>query len=275
MADPGSCTPSATAPRQRPFRQAERAALIAQLCDPRVADWLAAIRQPFDTAEADTFLAFAADPAQRVRALDVDGTLIGGMRLGDTLWYWLAPDHWGRGYMTRALREALAERFSAPAPPVVATCREDNAASRALLGRLGFSARPVPRRMFFHGAGTSRACRDHLLTPEQWHLLNPPRLTAPGLVLRPARQADLATVQGLMEGAPPGGPWPGRDEERLRAFLEIHRFRGSGTALWLVEDEARRARGVALAGDGAARMRFAHLQDEERLRAAVQRLLGA
>lgn len=264
------------APLRRAFGPADRDALAKQLGDPRVADWLAAVRQPFDADEAEEFLTFASDPEQRVFALEQDGTLIGGLCVGDVVWYWLAPAHWGQGHMTRTLHAALAERFRSPAPPLIATCREDNTASRRLLARIGFSPRPAPRRMFFHGAGRSFACRDYVLSAEQWHLLNPPRLSCPGsaLTLRPARQTDLAAVQRLSEGAPHDGTWPGTDPAQVRRFLETHRFRGAGTALWIVEDDARSTLGMALCGDTAPRTRFACKERTDRLHREVLRLLG-
>jgi len=260
-------------PRLRPFGNDDLAAIIVQLGDPRVAEWLAAIRQPFDISQAEEFLAFSADPAQRVFALDQDGVVIGGLCLGDALWYWLAPSHWGHGYMARALRAALADHFAVPTPPLTATCREDNTASLSVLRRVGFSAAPMTRRMFFHGAGTSYLCRDHMMTPEQWHVLNPPHLQGPRISLRPARQADLASVQRLLQGQPRCDKWPGQDETKVRHFLETHRFRGAGTALWIIENEERCVLGMVLCDGGRPALRFSTAKDRDRLLSEVHTLL--
>lgn len=260
-------------PRLRPFGQGDVPAILAQFNDPRVTQWLAALRQPFDIDEAEEFLTFAADPAQHVRALELDGDVIGGLSLGDALWYWLTPEYWGQGHMAGALRAALADHFADPVAPLTATCREDNAASVAVLQRLGFSARPEMRRMFFHGAGSSFACRDYLMTPEQWHVLNPPRLNRWPICLRPSRQADLATVQRLQQGLLSGGIWPGQNEREVRQFIETYRYRGVGLALWIIEVEERSPVGMALAGIGEPTLCFSEAVDQDRYLAEVLRLL--
>ncbi|KPP93813.1 MAG: acetyltransferase [Rhodobacteraceae bacterium HLUCCA08] len=270
--DPDAATPRM--PRLRPFRQDDLEVLRAQLGDPRVSEWLAAIAQPFDLSQAMAFMDFAADPAQKVRALEIDGVVIGGLCVGDALWYWLAPAHWGRGHMTRTLRTACADHFASPRPPLTATCREDNTASRAVLGRLGFSPCPQTRRMFFHGARTSYPCRDHVMTPEQWHLLNPPCLRGSRITLRPARQTDLPAVQRLLEGAPAGGTWPRGTETGIRGFIETHRFRGTGPALWMIENDERRTLGMALSGHGVPAIRCPAAHDDDGLIPDVLRLLS-
>lgn len=261
------------APRLRPFRKDDLDVILAQLGDPRVSEWLAAIGHPFDITQASRFLAFAADPAQKVRALEIDGVVIGGLCVGDALWYWLAPAHWGRGQMTRTLRTALADHFATPKPPLTATCREDNGASRAVLGRLGFSPYPQTRRMFFHAAQTSYACRDHVMTPEQWHILNPPCLHGPQITLRPARQTDLAAVQRLLQGVPARGVWPQSTETKVRDFIETHRYRGAGPALWMIETDERRVLGIALSGVDSPEVCFSVASDGERLMPEILSLL--
>jgi len=268
-------TDTSRAPRLRPFRQEDLDVILAQLGDPRVSEWLAAIRHPFDITQASEFLAFAADPTQKVRAMDIDGVVVGGLCVGDALWYWLAPAHWGRGHMTRTLRAALAEHFATPTPPLTATCREDNRASRTVLDRLGFSPFPRTRRMFFHAAQTSHVCRDHIMTPEQWHVLNPPCLRGPKITLRPARQTDLAAVQRLLQGLPAGGVWPQGTETKVRAFIETHRYRGTGPALWMIENDERRTLGMAVSGNGAPTIRFPDATDAERLLPDVLNLLSS
>lgn len=248
-------------------------ALLTQLGDPRIADWMAAIPQPFDTSQARAFLTFAEDDSQKVRAVEINGTVIGGLCVGDSLWYWLAPYYWGRGLINTVLRAALTDHFAGPASPLIATSREDNSASIAVLRRLGFSPRPETRRMFFHSAGTSLLCRDHVMTPEQWHILNPPHLRGTQFTLRPARQADLATVQRLLEGSGRDNTWPASSERHVRRFLETHRYRGMGPALWIIENEERRALGVAISGTGVPVARFSQPGDCDRLLPEVLTLL--
>ena len=262
-------------PTLREMRDDDLPEIAAQLSDPRVAEWLAAIRPPVDPAQAREVLAVARDPLQTVRLLELSGRVIGGFCIGPRFWYWLDPRHQGGGHMTCALHAALGACFATDGPPLIATCREDNAASVALLHRLGFSPRPVTRRLFFHGAGSAMTCRDHVMTPEQWHFLNPPRRQAGKLILRPARQEDLATVQQLLEGETPAPPWPRPGADAVRAFLERHRFRGwADPALWIVETDERRAIAMALttAGSGDTHLRPARL--EAKLRPAVRAALS-
>ena len=91
--------------------------------------------------------------------------------------------------------------------------------------------------------------------------------------LRPARQADLASVQRLLQGQPHCDKWPGQDETKVRHFLETHRFRGAGTALWIMENVERCALGMVLCGGGRPALRISTAQDRDRLLSEVHTLL--
>ncbi|MEU4508051.1 GNAT family protein [Nonomuraea wenchangensis] len=80
------------------------------------------------------------DPANRVRAIEVDGRLAGNL----VAWweedrrfigYWMGREFWGRGIGTRALGLFLAEE---PARPLHADPHAGNTASVRLLERHGF-----------------------------------------------------------------------------------------------------------------------------------------
>lgn len=253
----------------RPLVPSDTQAIIHQLNDPSVGRWLAAVNQPFGPAEAEALLEHAEQPDTHLRGIDQDGTLVGCLCIGPTLWYWLAPDFFSKGIMTRALTAAISARFSALAPPITATCHEHNLASRALLQRLGFAASPATRRMFFHGTGHAEPCRDYLMAPEQWHLLHPPAIDLGSVTLRPARQTDAGTLGHV----PPGpAPWPSADA--LPAFIEEHRFRGGRHGLFMIRDGNRRDIGLALFRDHETVLRFLTDEDDLRHRQTVDAALA-
>lgn len=247
----------------RPPARSDLSDLSRQLNDGRVARWLAAVSQPFDAGE---LLEHEQDPGESVRLIERDAKVIGGLCIGGSLWYWLEPDHWRQGVMRRALRLAMAARFSQPAPPLYATCHVDNVASCALLSDLGFARLPTRRRMFFHGTRTSESCRDYLMAPEQWHLLNPPKLVADTAVLRPARQNDAAALTHMLPGRDHDS-WP--DANALPDFIETHRFRGNATGLFVVVDKDRRTVGMALVDNGRPKLRFLDATEASRHSASV------
>ena len=81
-----------------------------------------------------------ADPTVDARTVRADGEIVGSVArwLDDgeaEITYWIDPAHWGRGIATRAMRlflDVLRDR------PVRAHVAADNAASIAVLERLGF-----------------------------------------------------------------------------------------------------------------------------------------
>ncbi|MAC81602.1 MAG: hypothetical protein CML66_26475 [Rhodobacteraceae bacterium] len=243
--------------------------IARQLRDPRVGRWLAAVAQPFGAAEAKALLDHADQDDVHLRGIERDGKLVGCLCIGATLWYWLAPEQFAQGIMRQALTAAIAARFATPAPPITATCHEDNAASRALLQRLGFGLSPARRRMFFHGTGRAEPCRDYILAPEQWHLLRPPAIDIAGLTLHPARQTDMA-VLARVPSAP--GPWP--DGATLAGFIETHRFRGAGHGLFVIRDGNRRDIGLALVHAGETAVCFVSAEDDSRHRTHVEAALA-
>ncbi|MGP6085857.1 GNAT family N-acetyltransferase [Antarctobacter jejuensis] len=226
----------------RPLDEADLPEVVRQLSDPRIAPWLAAVPQPFDLPEARALLDHSRHPGETMRIIETEGALAGCLCLGAGLWYWLDAAFHGRGLMRTALSTALSEWFARPSPPLIATSREDNTASRGLLTRLGFAQPPRTRRMFFHGSGRSEPCFDYVMAPEQWHLLNPPKIKVADLVLRPARQKDAALLAQMTSANDP--VWP--MAEHLPAFLETHRVRTSARGIFVIEDDATRLIGMAL-----------------------------
>ncbi|WP_417205150.1 GNAT family N-acetyltransferase [Antarctobacter sp.] len=255
----------------RPPTEADLPDIAHQLGDPRIAPWLATVAQPVDAQQARALLIHGQHPGEEVRLICRDNSVLGALCIGAALWYWLDPNHWRGGIMKRALTLAIHARFARPAPPLVATCHEDNAPSRALLCQLGFAPYPIGRRMFFQGTQRAEPCRDYLLAPEQWHLLHPPKIAAGQATLRPARQSDAATLARMLPRAGTG-PWP--EAETLPAFIETHRFRGAREGLLVIEDDTRRSIGMALIAHGGPALCFLSDADERRHRAGVEAALA-
>ncbi|SNS86758.1 GNAT family N-acetyltransferase [Antarctobacter heliothermus] len=256
----------------RPPTDADLPEITRQLSDQRIARWLATVAQPVDPDQARTLLSHGQHPGEAFRLIERENRVVGALCLGASVWYWLDPEHWREGIMRRALKLAIRSRFAHPAPPLVATCHEDNDASRALLIRLGFAPCPVGRRMFFQGTQAAEPCRDYMLAPEQWHLLHPPEIIAGQVLLRPARQTDAATLGHMLPRAGTG-PWPAA--EALPTFIETHRFRGRPEALYVIVDDNRRCIGMALSGHDHTALRFLSAEDETRHRARIEASLAA
>ncbi|MDW3224332.1 MAG: GNAT family N-acetyltransferase [Paracoccaceae bacterium] len=259
--------------RLRPPTQSDLPAIASQINDDRVAPWLATVTRPFDDAAARALLDHGRHPGEHLRLIERNGTRVGGVCLGRGLWFWLAPAFWGNSIMHRALTLAIGTRFQQPAPPLIATCHDENSASRALLARLGFARSPTGRRMFFHGKQSSEPCHDHLLTPEQWHLLHPPIIVVGRTRLRPARQVDAATLALMLPQARDGrGLWP--EAEGLPTFIETHRFRGPRQGLFMVEDDTLRSVGMALIQRPKPALRFLDDTEQARHRADAEAALA-
>jgi RimJ/RimL family protein N-acetyltransferase len=133
---------------------------IARACaDPELARWLPRLPHPYRLADAESFVAHAAEAWRRgdeaiFAVADPRGDRVVGMlalepvrrRAGVEVGYWLAPAARGRGTMTRAVRLACAWAFASGWPRVEALVRPDNAASLAVCERAGFRREGVLRR---------------------------------------------------------------------------------------------------------------------------------
>ena len=140
--------------------------------------------------------------------------------------------------MREAAQAVLAAYFKDPnAAPVPTSYMIGNTRSAALLHSLGFSR--------LVGVVAIKSCarealvdaRQMVLTPEQWHAVNPIEIATPRMHLRPLRPADatdLARIAGNDRVAPMmasvASPWPEVDVLR---WIEQRRWRGRvGFFLW-------------------------------------------
>lgn len=228
----------------RPMKNSDLSVVMEQLGNPDIAPWMAAVRQPFTYEDAEEILALALDPAQCLRMIEVEGSIVGCLRLAPDVWFWLAPAAQGQGLMLRALRAAIGAHFASQAQPLFATCREDNHAAQALLIRLGFSRMPTRKRVFFQYEERALTCHEYVMSCEQWLLLYPPTVTMGPLRLRPASQKDAPTLRLMLPrpGHDDDAFWPHQDN--LSDFLEQHRCRIPGRGLFVIEDVNRRVLGI-------------------------------
>jgi RimJ/RimL family protein N-acetyltransferase len=132
----------ATAITLRPFEDGDLEALFAFESDPRAVRMAAFTRaDPSDRGAFDAhYERVRSDPSNTLLAIDDDGEFVGtigsftleGRR---EVTYWVAPERWGQGLASRALRAFLAIESTRPLYGRVAG---HNAASAKVLARAGF-----------------------------------------------------------------------------------------------------------------------------------------
>lgn len=224
----------------RELTEADAPIIVDQLNTPEIAEWLAAVPQPFEPDHVSPLLDLAQTEGTALYGIEAGGKLSGCLCLGANTWFWLVPEFWKGGVMTMALHAAIHAYFNRVAAPLYATARLDNHASRALLKKLGFAALPDKRRMFFQSAGTSHQCEDFVLAPEQWHLMHPPRLDIDGATIRPATHKHASDLATFLPNRP---PWPKTD---LLPFIDKARFRGGFGGLFVIHDDNKQMIGAAV-----------------------------
>lgn len=147
----------------RPFAPADAGALHRLINDFEVCRNLADVPFPYPRALADDWIAaslraLAAGEAVHlaVTAREGEGGLVGGVGLHfapggrrGRIGYWVARRFWGRGIGREAVGRVLEWAFAThPLEVIEATAASDNAASIALLHRLGFRHAGFGRRHF-------------------------------------------------------------------------------------------------------------------------------
>lgn len=122
--------------------------LFAKIADERVVRNLATAPWPYDPDDARAFLAARRPPMLPGFLITLPGEsgseLIGCIGLHDSdgqveLGYWIARDHWGRGYATEAGRAVLRLAAVLGHKRLGAFHFTDNPASGKVLARLGFA----------------------------------------------------------------------------------------------------------------------------------------
>jgi RimJ/RimL family protein N-acetyltransferase len=153
----------------RPGWPEDSEALFKAVADEGIVRNLASAPWPYRLADAEAFLATdheASAPAFLIfRRTDGSPELIGSVGFGRRpdseleFGYWIARDHWGRGYATEAGEAALAlGRHSLKLTRVHAGHFLDNPASGRVLQKLGFRTTGVIAPRFSAGRGAAAPC---------------------------------------------------------------------------------------------------------------------
>ena len=149
--------------------------------DARIARFLRdSFPYPYSPEDAEAFIAFAREENGRgefYRAIVADGKAVGGIAVtrgadvykkSGELGYWLAPAVWGRGVMTRAVREICKEVFeTTDIVRIFAEPFSVNAASCRVLEKCGFRMEGVLPQSVRKGGALLDSCI-YGLTREEW-----------------------------------------------------------------------------------------------------------
>ncbi len=115
--------------------------------DKRVAMSLAVVPHPYPDGAAESYISYvrAAETKEVVWAMDKDGALIGVIGItpkGDgvgNIGYWLAPQLWGGGLMSEALKAVVGYAHGQGFKRLFASVHQGNEGSAKVLMRNGFS----------------------------------------------------------------------------------------------------------------------------------------
>ncbi|MDA5094938.1 GNAT family N-acetyltransferase [Aliiroseovarius sp. KMU-50] len=125
----------------RPLGVQDRDQVVAGLNDYEVTRWLTVVPFPYGPADFDGFLKFiTGKPAYEALAICEGDTVLGVTGIGNSLGYWLARAHHGRGVMSEAAG-ALVNWFftNTNAEALSSGYFEGNEASLGVLTKLGFT----------------------------------------------------------------------------------------------------------------------------------------
>ena len=146
----------------RPAFPEDSRELHEAICDAGVVAMLARAPWPYRLSDAEEFCMRPADPQTPRFLVTLPGAkgapIIGGVGLtpaedGPELGYWIARDHWGRGYATEAARATVEIGRALGHPRVLAGHYVDHPASARVLRKLGFRETGEVRPTFCRARG--------------------------------------------------------------------------------------------------------------------------
>jgi len=124
----------------RPLTAADGDAIVPILNNLDVSRWLVPIPHPFTHGDLRIVNPDGSGRWPDLAAIDLDGTLIGGIGMGARLGYYLAPEFWGHGLGKEASQAAVHHSFATLGMGAMhAGYFDGNEASRRILTGLGFS----------------------------------------------------------------------------------------------------------------------------------------
>ncbi len=134
----------------RPWRETDLVSLVKYAGNPRIAQFMTnGFPHPYTEHDGREFLAMAIGNSGLL-AIDVDGEAVGSIGVfpqtdvhekNAEMGYWLAEPFWGRGIMTRAVREMAAHGFAVfpNVTRIFARPFSTNPASHRVLEKAGFT----------------------------------------------------------------------------------------------------------------------------------------
>ncbi len=156
---------------------------------------------------------------------------IGGMSCFDgALGYFIARDHWGKGYATEMAQAAIARAFAVlDWDQITAEVMQGNDGSQRVLEKLGFVCVGDTRCVSQAQGGEFVASR-YVLTRAKWLAANPYEVRSDRLIIRGLREGDWRDLQ-VLGGVPEvarmmfnvTAPWAEAD---VKAWLEMSKWRG-------------------------------------------------
>jgi len=146
----------------RPAFPEDSRELYSAICDARIVGMLARAPWPYRMADAEEFCGRPIDPQSPRFLITLPGEkgapIVGSIGLhqeedGLELGYWIARDHWGRGYATEAGRGALEIARALGHRRVLAGHYIDNPASGRVMRKLGLRETGEIRPTFCRARG--------------------------------------------------------------------------------------------------------------------------
>lgn len=133
----------------RPWTSNDLVSLLRYANNPRIAKNMTdAFPSPYLKANGEAFLQMAMQPPIHIFAIDLDGEAVGGIgihpqhdihRKNAELGYWLAEQHWGKGFAVQAIAQILPIAFELyEIERIFARPFGTNRASQKVLEKSGF-----------------------------------------------------------------------------------------------------------------------------------------
>jgi RimJ/RimL family protein N-acetyltransferase len=148
----------------RPWTEDDVTAIVEGCNDPEIARWIPTIPHPYTEEDARAFLRGEATPAHEAMAIELDGSVVGGIGMGmsssgyrASIGYWIAAPARGQGVCTRALRLLSRHALDEVGLHAVQLVTDpENIASQRVAEKVGFQREGVLRAHLRHPDGRIR-----------------------------------------------------------------------------------------------------------------------